>query len=139
MIIRGKTMSYIKKIIRERHRETSIFYEREFQLIGDYKGNGYCFPCNKDGTPNISDQFYDCWKGNFQYCLDHPEKYEDMGCVERKQSFTEPAYVRCSCGEEFYLNGDTECPNCGQWYNGSGQELLPPEYWEDDDGYYLEG
>ena len=25
-----------------------------------------------------------------------------------------------------------QCPKCGRWYNLFGQELLPPEMWEED-------
>jgi hypothetical protein len=28
--------------------------------------------------------------------------------------------------------GANECPHCGQWYNVFGQELLPPDQWEED-------
>jgi hypothetical protein len=124
-------MSHIEKIITERHPEVSISYQRHFQLIGDYEGNGYSFPCNKDGSLDTTDQFYEFWKDNFQLCLDHPEKYEDRGCVVEKQSYMEPAYVQCSCGEKLYLNKDIQC-KCGQWYNRFGQALLPPKYWDDE-------
>lgn len=52
------------------------------------------------------------------------------------------AIGECKCGAEVPLMdqymGACECPGCGQWYNLSGQELLPPEEWGYD-GTPLEG
>lgn len=128
-------MSYIKKVISERHRVNEIKYYRKFQRIGDYRGNGFSFPCNKDGSLDKTNESYDyeMCKENLQYCLDHPEEYEDRGCVEETSWHIEPMYVQCSCGEKFYINEDAECV-CGQLYNGLGQALLPPKYWVDE--YY---
>lgn len=46
-----------------------------------------------------------------------------------------PAYGTCHCGGTVELTdeymGACECPNCGQWYNLFGQELLPPDMWEE--------
>jgi hypothetical protein len=130
-------MSHIEKIISERHRVEEVIYSRDFQLTGEDEATGYSFPCDRTGKPDKTDEHYDAWKDNFRYCLEHPEKYEDRGCVETKHSYIEPAYVQCSCGGKIYLQGDTEC-TCGQWYNQFGQALLPPKYWDDDnyDGGY---
>ena len=125
-------VSHIVRIISERERKRHVEYRREFQLIGDYPGNGYSFPCKADGT-FIKDENYDCWIENYEYCLAHPEKYEDMGVNELSWNYTEPALAKCSCGREIYLEGDQMC-DCGQWYNLFGQALRDPEYWYDE-GY----
>ena len=41
-------------------------------------------------------------------------------------------FVVCHCGATVYLNGDTQCDRCSQWYNAFGQELKDPEFWEED-------
>jgi hypothetical protein len=40
---------------------------------------------------------------------------------------------RCPCGARVDLSDpmDNECPRCRRWFNGSGQELVPPELWEE--------
>ena len=47
-----------------------------------------------------------------------------------------PARGICRCGCEVTLYGGyygtTECDRCGQWYNSCGEEILPPEMWEED-------
>ena len=127
-------MSHIVKIISERHREKAISFRRDFQLIGDYPGNGFSFPCKKNGEL-IVDEFYEHWKPNYDYCINHPQKYKDCGVVDESWWYTEPAHALCSCGEEIILDGDTQCPDCGQWYNGSGQSLKDPSEWYEDEDW----
>lgn len=124
-------MSYIVEIISERERKKMVEYRREFQLIGDYEGNGASFPCDTNGNLCMDDEFVDCWYKNYEYCLVHPERYEDRGVVKREWWYTEPAHARCNCGEEVILRGDTMCDKCGQWYNGFGQVLKDPSHWYD--------
>lgn len=133
-------MSHIVKIITKRERKQHVEYNRMFQLIGDYEGNGYVFPCDSQGNLCMDDQFVDCWYKNYEYCLEHPEKYKDMGIEKTSWWYTEPGVGQCSCGGEVVLNGDCQCEKCGQWYNGFGQALKDPEYWEGDcdDGYDYE-
>lgn len=46
------------------------------------------------------------------------------------------SFITCDCGERVYTNHFTnECPECGKFYNAFGQELAPPEEWDDDDRY----
>ena len=131
-------MSHIVKIISERERKKHIEWRREFQLIGDYPGNGASFPCDSNGNLCMDDEFADCWYKNYEYCLAHPEKYEDRGVVKNSWEYTEPAHAMCSCGNEIILQGDCMCEKCGQWYNGFGQALLDPKYWYEDENYYDE-
>ncbi len=53
---------------------------------------------------------------------------------EFQRIYTKPAVGRCECGAEVELRnqymGACECSGCGRWYNLFGQELLPPEQWE---------
>lgn len=126
-------MSHIIKILSERQRKQHIEYRREFQLIGDYPGNGYSFPCEANGTL-IKDKSFDMWLENYEYCLAHPEKYEDRGVQEIRWNYSEPAIAKCSCGREISLEGDQMC-DCGQWYNAFGQALKNPEFWYEDEEY----
>ena len=45
-------------------------------------------------------------------------------------------FVECDCGDIVYLDGFTnECYKCGALYNGFGQQLAPPEEWDEEDRY----
>lgn len=123
-------MGHIIERISPRERVQHKEWRREFTLVGWKKGNGYSFPCKPNGELDTDDENYDCWKDNYKFCLNHPEKYTDDGVVENSWWYTEPEVVKCSCGTTLYLDGDTVC-DCGQWYNGSGQALLDPQYWEE--------
>ena len=120
-------------IIRERHKEEQVEYNRQFTYVGEYFGNGFSFPCDENG--NLCDDLTDAAKENFAWCLAHPEKVVDNGVVRQVRSWTVPALFKCECGFEFYLTdeymGACECPGCGQWYNLFGQELNDPSMWEE--------
>lgn len=127
-------MSHITKMLSERQIKTVKEYKREFQRIGEPENCGYSFPCHADGSLDTEDQFYDCWKDNYDYCLANPDKYEDRGVIENSWTYCEPAVGQCSCGCEVILSRDVSCNGCGQWYNAFGQALVDPKYWEED--YY---
>lgn len=120
-------MSHIIEILKER--ETILYSKlcREFQRIGAEFGEGFSFPCKKDGSPDEKAENYNCWIKNFHMCLEHPEQYEDRGIEQVQWEHVEPALVRCSCGREMTLDGNTRCV-CGQWYNQWGKALLSPQY-----------
>jgi hypothetical protein len=40
-------------------------------------------------------------------------------------------HIECGCGKMVTLQGDTECGECGQLYNGAGQKLLPRHMWRE--------
>ena len=57
-----------------------------------------------------------------------------------EEYYRSPAYVRdTKCGCEFYLEdeyyGTCQCPNCGQWFNLFGQEVLAPSQYDIDSDY----
>lgn len=119
-------------IIQERHREEVVEYNRQFTRNGEYFGNGFSFPCDENG--NLCEDLTDAAKNNYEWALSHPEKFTDDGIVKTVRRYTVPAINKCKCGYEFDLYsqymGACECPACGQWYNLSGQELLPPDQWD---------
>lgn len=118
------------KIVSERHRAYGDAWELEFRLV---ENNEVCFgfPCDANG--NVTNLNPDAMK-NYERCMAQSEKYYPHKHL-LKWSWMEPAIGICTCGKEVPLVDDccgaTQC-ECGQWYNLSGQELLPPEQWEDD-------
>lgn len=72
--------------------------------------------------------------------MSHADEFEIAGeLLHRSWRAHDPAHGTCSCGREVFLwdqyQGACEC-ECGKWYNLFGQELVPPEYWHDDDDDY---
>lgn len=119
----------LKNYITERFEEITEFY----LVFDDGHGNGCCFPCDNEGV--LLDPNPAALK-NYRYCLDHPEKFVRFNkVVERNYTIRHPAKGTCKCGGEveFFRTyyGASQCDNCGRWYNVFGQELLPPDEWED--------
>lgn len=108
---------------------------REYELaFDDGEGNGFGFPCDKDG--NLMPDLHECAVKNYHDCMEHPEKFRRWNkVVTYTRRYREPARGTCVCGREVELYdqyyGACEC-ECGRWYNLFGQELLPPEHWQDD-------
>ena len=123
-----------------RERKMVVEYEIAYD---DGAGNGFGFPCDKDGNP--APDMHECAIANLEWCRQHPEKFVRAGeIITMKRWYTEPAHGRCICGREVSLwdqyYGACEC-ECGRWYNLFGQELVPPEHWETDpseEEYYEE-
>lgn len=116
------------------HRETETEYRVEFFTDRD---GGCSFPCDKEGNPQF-DKMTDAAKENYKKCMQNPDKFPYCWNEVHKLtwSYTEPASGTCKCGTRIELynqyHGACECPECGQWYNLFGQELVPPEYWMED-------
>jgi len=111
---------------------TEVRYELAFD---DGLGNGYGFPCDATGAVN-EDLTPDALR-NLEYCRQHPEAFERANeVVEICLQYKEEDHGTCRCGETVYLHDQyqaaCQCTKCGQWYNLFGQELLPPEMWEED-------
>lgn len=106
--------------------------ERYSVVFDDGHHNGFSFPREKDGTLLPLNP---AAKENYDFCMKSPERFARFNVVERERwSYTEPASGKCKCGNHIELVneylGACECPHCGQWYNLFGQELLPPNQWE---------
>lgn len=106
--------------------ETS--YKLFFQRKNDYEGNGYAFPCDENG--NLASFETEDAKKSYDFVKDN-EDYCDGRVIQEAHSWIEDAKVKCNCGNIFYLHdefcGCGECPECHQWYNLFGQEVIPPE------------
>lgn len=108
----------------------------DYSLVyDDGIGNGFWFPCDKEG--NLLPGVTDAARENQSFCFRHPERYTRWNKVveRRRDERTSPVGI-CECGAKIDLYdsylGACECPGCGKWYNLFGQELLPPENWQED-------
>lgn len=128
------------KIIRERELQTLVDYTIEYRYKDDPEA-GFSFPATSYGEPDIASMSQEMYT-SYKACLTDPRLTEaEFTTSERK--YVAPAIGQCKCGEtiELYsynVYGAVCCPKCSQWYNLFGQELLPPEQWEDIDdwGWY---
>lgn len=114
--------------------KTQVEYELVFD---DGHNNGYGFPCDKEGQLLETEEQNPVAHENYRYCLAHPEEFERFNkVIARRYRVRENANGTCICGAEAELYnqylGACECPKCGQWYNMFGQELLKPEFWEEE-------
>lgn len=113
----------------------------EYELVfDDGRNNGFGFPCDREGRLLQSAEENPAAHENLMFCLAHPEKFERFNkVVKQKWQARENAHGTCSCGEEMELwdqhLGACQCPRCGRWYNLFGQELVPPEHWEEGDDW----
>ena len=107
----------------------------EYNIVfDDGHHNGFAFSCNKDGTifKDLSPEAY----ANYKYCLESPEKFVRFNkVIASNYRVRNNAHGICHCGARIELvdmyYGACQCDKCGQWYNLFGQELLPPEEWEE--------
>jgi hypothetical protein len=125
------------KIIKERSTHTEVEYYIEFT---DKEGAGFSFPCDSNGNIQFSDnpELSRAQRDNYDYAMSNKERFirQYAEFVTRKYTVTDNAVGKCVCGEEVELydqyQGACSCPKCGQWYNVFGQELIDPEYWDND-------
>lgn len=117
-------------IIKQRERVRKKSYAHVFERDDR---SGYSFDCNEDGSvlPMCSEAF-----DNYADCISG--KHADLvykGVVDYSYTVTEPAVGKCACGAEVELTdqyyGACECPSCKRWHNLFGQELNPPDMWEE--------
>lgn len=115
---------------------TAVDYELVFD---DGYNNGYSFPCDENGNLLQSEEENPAAHANMRWCLEHPEKFERFNkIIKYTRQVKDNTHGTCICGHEVELwnqyMGACQCPECGRWYNLFGQELVPPEHWEED--YY---
>lgn len=123
------------EIIKERTVRTEKSYWINFDRKDD-SSCGFIFPANSDGTPAL-DKMPEEAKTNYFACEANTDEF-DRWLEEREEQVVDYAVGRCKCGAEVELfdgawMGAVQCEKCGKWYNIYGQELIDPEYWEDDD------
>ena len=117
----------------------------EYELVfDDGHNNGFGFPCDATGKLLQREEENPCAHANMRRCLENPEKFVRFNkIIKYERSVRDNAHGTCVCGNEVELwdsyLGACQCEKCGRWYNLFGQELLPPENWEEDpseEGYW---
>ena len=125
-------------IIKPRTTHTEVEYRIEFT---DADGWGYSFPCDQHGNVQFDDHDAELGRvqrDNYDYAMSHKERFTKQYAefTTRRYTVTDNALGKCVCGKTVELydqyQGACSCPKCGQWYNLFGQELIDPEYWDDD-------
>lgn len=116
-------------------RESRIIEEHSLIFFYDDNG-GFSFPCDENGNVALS-EMTDCAVANLEDCKKHPERFQYFNKVRTwRRRVSDLAHGTCECGAEVYLYnqymGACEC-DCGRWYNLFGQELIPPERWEENE------
>lgn len=118
-------------LIRPRQRKETAIVRRNF-IYRDDPNAGFAFDTDERGNPVFGTKEAE---KSYRYCLAHPELFKDLGNETEIHTFFEDALVRCECGKEITVApryyGADECPFCGRWHNLFGDQLLPPDEWQD--------
>lgn len=123
------------QIISRREFVTVTKYVRGFYWIDD-PGSGFSFPCDADGNLDMATMSPEALDNLLLALTDERVAYS--GVEEQDWSYTEPAVLRCDCGEHVSLDGFTcTCERCGADYNSSGQRLAPRSQWGEETGESL--
>lgn len=110
-----------------------ISYDLVFEY--DDSGAGFAFPCDRFGQI-LTDQITPQALENYHKCMANPERFQYSNKIRKRTSrYTEPGEGDCICGQHVILEdhymGACKCPGCDRWYNLFGQNLIPPEHWEE--------
>ena len=112
--------------------------ERKIEFTDASGSYGYSFDATPDGKVILEN---DDQRENYKYAIEHPEEFTEQydEFVVRRRTYIEPAHGICKCGNSVVLEnryqGACPCDKCGQWYNLYGQELIDPEYWNEEENY----
>lgn len=128
------------RILRDRHLVHHVEYSLDYPGYGFPVINGAVVPCVREGISHRRVPIEECpWWDNYLMCK---EKYGEGEVVKYQWDYFDPAIAECACGKQIALEneylGACQCPKCGQWYNLFGQELVDPEYWNDEEECYYE-
>lgn len=117
----------------EVRKTTEITKEYRIEFLKD--GCGCSFPCDEKGTIDFESMAPE-GKENYEHCITHPELFDIFNKLNMYTHKYTERVATCHCGEEISIydeyRGACQCPHCGKWYNLFGQELNPPETWEED-------
>lgn len=127
------TLDLVGRLKITSERQKMVVHHKMLQF-SDETGSGFIFDLDEQGKP-----IFNCPEAeeNYKDAMAHPERFPECfnEVVTHTEVWTEPAHGICSCGKEVLIVneycGAFSCDYCGQWYNMSGQEILPPELWEE--------
>ena len=112
-----------------------VEYDMHRLVFDDGINSGFWFPCDELG--NLLPGMHENARENYEFCMANQNSFVRANeVVSFKQHVREAATGTCHCGNRMELYdqyyGTCQCDKCGQWYNLFGQELLPPDEWEED-------
>lgn len=119
-----------RKFVRESWNEEVIEYSLYFKTS---RTGGFSFPCDFYGNVDTS-ILAEPGLENYKACVSGLiETIGEPEIRDHRYYIHHPAVIECTCGKEVELRTDSEgiayC-DCGQMYNGSGQQLAPRSQWE---------
>ncbi len=121
------------EFLRRRTRELIVTFALSF-CYPDSDG-GFIFACDEEGNLLPDSDQSELGTRNLWECVLGLNETRFVGINRYETWDTEPAVIRCECGEELALwNGMTNTCDCGAEYNGSGQRLAPRHQWGWDTG-----
>lgn len=107
----------------------------EFELSFEYPGTGagYGFKCDSNGVVDETD-LSPAALANLARCRAGEDGLRKR-LVDLTRSVRLPAYFRCDCGSEFYLeDAFLNTCDCGRDYDGKGSLLAPRSQWGEETG-----
>lgn len=125
----------MSKLISGRKRIDVTSYHLLFPYV-DSPGSGFAFDCDENGNVDVNAlKLKPCAYANYVRCTNGAANVSP-GVVETSHhSYTEPAVLRCDCGEHVYLDGFTNtCRRCAADYNMSGDRLADRSQWGEETG-----
>ena len=96
---------------------------------------GFGFPCTKEGVV-LLDGMHPDGIANYKKCVSGEYDVVFTGIQDFSYYYTEPAILKCSCGNKVPLDSGYEnpCDKCGKSYNMSGYLLAPHSQWGEETG-----
>jgi hypothetical protein len=115
----------MSKIIKQSWTEHIAEFEHCFSWKNDPHA-GFGFPCDEQGNID-KNSLHPSALENLNMCLNSDEII-DKGIVDYSRDFRHKPILKCDCGVEFGLYGDSMgecgCPKCDRVYNIFGQKLV---------------
>lgn len=110
--------------------------------LPDEPRSGYGFPCTKEGVLKMGEIGPEAMV-NLLYCCFGQDHLIEVGVRTHSWTYRKPGVIRCDCGNPLTLHdavtnvceATVNGRPCNRYYNGCGQGLVNPRYWEDNMGW----